>query len=51
MINTDIEEEIVIDNNESDSDDAEENKKRADLMNLISNELNVGHPIYYDATE
>ena len=26
MINTDIKEEIVIDNNESDSDDAEENK-------------------------
>ena len=49
VINTDIEEEIVIDNYESDSDDAEENKKRADLMNLISNELNVGHPIYYDA--
>lgn len=49
MISTDIEEEIEVDNYESDTDDAEENEKRADLLNLIINELNVAHPIYYDA--
>jgi hypothetical protein len=49
VISTDIEEEIEVDNYESDTDDAEENEKRAYLLNLISNELNVAHPIYYDA--
>ena len=48
MISTDIEKEIQFTNCESDCDDAEENEKRADLINLISNELNVTHPIYYD---
>ena len=49
VVSTDIEEEIEVDNYETDSDDAEANEKQADLMNLISNELNVAHPIYYDA--
>ncbi len=49
VVSTDIEEEIEVDNYESDSDDAKENEKQTDLMNLISNELNVAHPIYYDA--
>ena len=49
VISTDIEKEIQVTNCESDCDDAEENEKRADLINLISNELNVAHPIYYDA--
>ena len=49
VVSTDVEEEIEVDNYESDGDDAEENEKRADMMNLISSELNVAHPIYYDA--
>lgn len=49
VVSSGIEEEIVVDNYKSNSDDAEKNEKRADLMNLISNDLNVTHPIYYDA--
>lgn len=49
VISTDIQEEIEIDEYESESDDADEKEKRADLINLICNEFNVAHPIYYDA--